>query len=174
MEATKEKYKLNKKIIRSIRNIAISFKQKMICTFIVDSEMEKPVILSLAKILLLCNQRTSLSEEQLIKINQSKKKITNKVCFISSNDFAQDKMTSNERKESIIHALSHHPDILLIDNPTKGLDAKSKKEVMDMLKKLKEDGKCIIIVSTDEKLHTYADESYKMIDGNFKRMSIKK
>lgn len=212
VEAVKVKSHLNRKILRSIKNIAISFRSKMILAFITDSEMQKPVLLSMAKMLLLCSPRTNLTEEQLLKINQKKiKSIRNKIGFVLSIQPMQEEATimesiSNNEKEkeeilsilkytnllskqnhkistlsefekrklSIAFALVNHPNILLVDNPTENLDCKSKKEYMDILKKLKEEGMCIIIVSTDENLHTYADESYKMIDGNFKRTNIRK
>ncbi len=214
VEVVKEKSHLNRKILRSIKNIAISFRSGMMFSFIVDSEMQKPILLSLAKMLLLCSPRTNLKEEQLWKMNQKNTKpMRNKIGFVLSTQFIQEETTILEsilsmmketekesaleilkdtdlmkqqksniltlsefekRKLSIAYALTHHPDILLVDNIIEGLDSKNKLEIIHILKRLKESGKCIIIVSNDENLHAYVDETYKLIDGNFKRESKEK
>lgn len=47
----------------------------------------------------------------------------------------------------LARALLHAPDILIMDEPTAGLDPRTKKEFRDMLRELNEDGKTILISS---------------------------
>ena len=69
---------------------------------------------------------------------------------------------------AIAKALSIHPDIILADEPTKGLDCESKKKIGDLLKKLTKKGKTIIIVSHDPDFCAkYADRCALLFNGEF-------
>ena len=54
-----------------------------------------------------------------------------------------------KRKIAIAGILASNPDILVLDEPTAGLDPSSKTEIMDLIKKLHEEGKTIILVTHD-------------------------
>ena len=54
-----------------------------------------------------------------------------------------------KRRVGIAGILASHPEILVLDEPTAGLDANGKKEIMDIVKKLNEEGKTIIVVTHD-------------------------
>ena len=54
-----------------------------------------------------------------------------------------------QQKAAIIKILLKHPNIILLDEPTKGLDATAKQHLASLLKKLTKDGYTIIIVSHD-------------------------
>jgi energy-coupling factor transport system ATP-binding protein len=54
------------------------------------------------------------------------------------------------RKVAIAGILAYNPDILLLDEPTRGLDPKGAKEIMDFFKKLQvEEHKTIIMITHD-------------------------
>lgn len=52
-----------------------------------------------------------------------------------------------KRKVAIAGILAFNPDVLILDEPTAGLDPKSANEMMDLFKKLNEQGKTIILVT---------------------------
>lgn len=54
-----------------------------------------------------------------------------------------------KRKIAIAGILASDPDILVLDEPTAGLDPSSKIEIMNLIKKLNNDGKTIILVTHD-------------------------
>ena len=54
-----------------------------------------------------------------------------------------------KRRVGIAGILASAPEILVLDEPTAGLDANGKKEIMDIVKKLNEEGKTIIVVTHD-------------------------
>lgn len=52
-----------------------------------------------------------------------------------------------KRKLMIARAIIHEPDVIILDEPTVGIDVKSRKEIWEMLLKLKDDGKTILITT---------------------------
>ncbi len=71
-----------------------------------------------------------------------------------------------QQKAALAKVLLIKPAILLLDEPTKGLDACSKRGLADILKKLKDEGKTIVIVTHDvEFAAEYADRCAMFFDG---------
>ena len=63
-----------------------------------------------------------------------------------------------KRRVAIAGILAIDPDILVLDEPTAGLDYQGSKDVMDLLRKLNEQGKTIILVTHDmDIVYRYAD-----------------
>lgn len=56
------------------------------------------------------------------------------------------------RKVAIAGIISTNPDVLVLDEPTAGLDAKATKEIMSLVKSMHGEGKTIILVSHDMEL----------------------
>lgn len=54
-----------------------------------------------------------------------------------------------KRKIAIAGILASNPDIIVLDEPTAGLDPSSKLEIMDLIKKLNVGGKTVILVTHD-------------------------
>ncbi|MCU5745131.1 energy-coupling factor transporter ATPase [Staphylococcus sp. SQ8-PEA] len=71
------------------------------------------------------------------------------------------------RKIAIISILAMDPDIIMLDEPTAGLDPESKKQVMAIIKRLQvEEGKTIILITHDmNDVAQYADEVKVMKNG---------
>ncbi|MGD6772735.1 energy-coupling factor transporter ATPase [Staphylococcus simulans] len=62
------------------------------------------------------------------------------------------------RKIAILSILAMDPDIIVLDEPTAGLDPHSRKQVMNLLKQLQQEGKTIVLVTHDmNDVAQYAD-----------------
>ena len=56
----------------------------------------------------------------------------------------------NQQKVSIAKWLSVEPDILILDEPTRGIDIGAKTEVYKLISQLAREGKCIILISSEQ------------------------
>lgn len=74
-----------------------------------------------------------------------------------------------QQRVGIARALSHHPDIILADEPTGNLDSDTEREIMEIFKSLaKEQNKCVIIVTHSKNVAAYADEVIQLQNINRK------
>ncbi len=72
-----------------------------------------------------------------------------------------------QQRAALAKILLLNPDILLLDEPTKGLDVPFKKTLAGILQKLKNSGVCIVMVSHDiEFCASYADRCGLFFDGH--------
>lgn len=55
----------------------------------------------------------------------------------------------NQQKVSIAKSLLTNPKILILDEPTRGVDVGARKEIYDLINRFKKDGMSIIVVSSD-------------------------
>ncbi len=70
-------------------------------------------------------------------------------------------LSGGEKKKVCIScSLSVNPDVILMDEPTSSLDPKSKKELIDIIKKLKEENKTVVFVTHDLGLIGLSDRCY--------------
>ena len=70
-----------------------------------------------------------------------------------------------QQRVAIARALANEPDILLADEPTGELDAKTGTEMIDLLAQVNRDGTTIIVVTHDEHLARAARRVVHMRDG---------
>lgn len=70
-----------------------------------------------------------------------------------------------QQRVAIARALANNPNIILADEPTGNLDEQSEKEIFTLLKKLAQNGKCVIIVSHSNEIKKYADKVYYLNNG---------
>lgn len=70
-----------------------------------------------------------------------------------------------QQRVAIARALINNPYVIFADEPTGALDSKTSTEIMDILKKLNEDNKTIIMVTHDEDLVKYANKIIRVKDG---------
>lgn len=71
-----------------------------------------------------------------------------------------------KRKVAIAGVLASNPSVLVMDEPTSSLDPIATKEMMMLIKTLKEEGKLIIVISHDTDLcYEFADRVIIMSDG---------
>ncbi|NLC68303.1 MAG: ABC transporter ATP-binding protein [Clostridiaceae bacterium] len=82
-----------------------------------------------------------------------KERIDEALSFVAMNDRARDKVNEYsggmKRRINIAAALLHHPVILLMDEPTVGVDIISRHYIIDAIKNLKNKGQTIIYTSHD-------------------------
>lgn len=67
-----------------------------------------------------------------------------------------------QQRVAIARALSYDPKIILADEPTGNLDPDTRDEIMDIFDNLKEQGKCIIIVTLSKEVAQRADKVYTL------------
>ena len=67
-----------------------------------------------------------------------------------------------QQRVAIARALSYDPKIILADEPTGNLDSDTRDEIMDIFDDLKQQGKCIIIVTHSKEVAKRADKVYAL------------
>ena len=70
-----------------------------------------------------------------------------------------------KQRVAIARALVHNPDIILADEPTGNLDSKNGQEVMNILKKIAQDGKTVIMVTHNLEYARMGDVVVTLKDG---------
>lgn len=73
----------------------------------------------------------------------------------------------NQQKVILAKWLSKNPTILLLDEPTRGIDIQAKSEIYEIIKKLAESGKSILLVSSEiPEILALSDRILVMSEGN--------
>ena len=67
-----------------------------------------------------------------------------------------------QQRVAIARALSHDPEVILADEPTGNLDGETQDEILQILRKLADDGKCVIVVTHSPAVAKAADEVYSL------------
>ena len=70
-----------------------------------------------------------------------------------------------QQRVAIARALINEPSVILADEPTGNLDRQSGREVLDIFKKLKRDGRTIIMVTHDPEIAAEAERTVVIEDG---------
>ena len=74
------------------------------------------------------------------------------------------------QRVAIARSLANNPNIILADEPTGALDPENAQNILDILKKLAKENKCIIIVSHDDRVKKYADKVLLLEDNTLKEV----
>jgi len=89
-------------------------------------------------------------------VNKSKEDISSKryieemsIKATGTNQLLKFLSGGNQQKVSIAKSLMTNPKILILDEPTRGVDVGEKKEIYDLINKFKNEGMSIIMVSSD-------------------------
>lgn len=92
----------------------------------------------------------------LLKINKNKetkivKEYINKINIKtpSENQLIKNLSGGNQQKVAIAKALMTEPEVLILDEPTRGVDVGAKKEIYDLINDFKSKGKAVIMISSE-------------------------
>ena len=70
-----------------------------------------------------------------------------------------------QQRVSIMRAIVNHPSLLLADEPTGNLDKENTRKIMEILKKLNQEGMTIVMVTHDTELVQYATRVIRIEEG---------
>ena len=85
------------------------------------------------------------------EVNKTSKKYIHKLLIRCKNKYEKVKQLSggNQQKVVLAKCLATKPKILILDEPTRGVDIGAKKEIYELIQKLKEQGLAIILISSE-------------------------
>ena len=78
------------------------------------------------------------------------------------NHFPKELSGGECQRVAIARALANNPHVILADEPTGDLDEENEHKIFKILKRLSEEGKCIIVVSHSNEVKKYADIIYNL------------
>ncbi len=127
-----------------------------------------------------------LNDEEVGKVNMNNRKqreIADKYAqefrtkIVSLDDLIGSLSGGNQQKVVIARALSTHPKVVILDEPTRGIDAAARGDVYNIIRQLKEAGVAVLMVSSDmEEVVELADRAITVfqgrINGEFSRDEI--
>ena len=67
-----------------------------------------------------------------------------------------------QQRVAIARALSYNPDVILADEPTGNLDGETQNEIMEIFRRLANEGKCVILVSHSPEVAKMCDTCYEL------------
>jgi putative ABC transport system ATP-binding protein len=70
-----------------------------------------------------------------------------------------------QQRVAMARAMVNDPQVLLADEPTGQLDSKTSKEIMDLISRIHEQGRTVIVVTHDEETARYATRKIFLHDG---------
>ena len=100
-------------------------------------------------------ERTRLSDQALDKVGLANRK-----------DHKPSEMSGGQQQRvAIARAIAQAPPIILADEPTGNLDSASTGEIMEILKKLHEEGRTVILITHDNEIAAQARRVIRIMDG---------
>lgn len=82
-----------------------------------------------------------------------------------ANHFPAQLSGGEQQRVALARALANNPRLLLADEPTGNLDAKTGRKIMQILCMLKSEGKTVIVSTHDEQIVQFADKKFLLEDG---------
>ena len=74
-----------------------------------------------------------------------------------------------QQRVAIARAISYTPEIILADEPTGNLDEQTQEEIMEIFKGLRDEGKCVIIVTHSQSVARKCDKIYQLVKNTKKQ-----
>ena len=100
-------------------------------------------------------ERMRLADTALDKVGLAKRK----------NHKPSEMSGGQQQRVAIARAIAQAPPVILADEPTGNLDSGSTKEIMEILQKLHEEGRTVILITHDNEIAAQAKRVIKIIDG---------
>ncbi len=100
-------------------------------------------------------ERLRLADTALNKVGLEKRK----------NHKPSEMSGGQQQRVAIARAIAQAPPIILADEPTGNLDSASSREIMDILRKLHEEGRTVILITHDNDIAAKAKRVIKIMDG---------
>jgi putative ABC transport system ATP-binding protein len=88
-----------------------------------------------------------------------------------ANHFPSQLSGGEQQRVAFARALANDPPLLLVDEPTGNLDAKTSARITVLLKKLKDDGKTIITATHDEHISALANQKLHIENGKLENLN---
>lgn len=107
-------------------------------------------------------------------VNNSLKKINNRKIdaileYVGLEDrkvhYPNELSGGEQQRVAIARALINDPSLILADEPTGNIDKENKEKILNLLKKISKDNKCVIVVTHDDDVLDYADKIYYLDNG---------
>ncbi|MBQ2854811.1 MAG: ABC transporter ATP-binding protein [Oscillospiraceae bacterium] len=84
-------------------------------------------------------------------------------------DFFPNQLSGGQcQRIAIARAMVGKPDLLLADEPTGALDTKSGNQIMEIFRRLSEEGMTIIMITHEPSIAACADKTYHILDGELR------
>ena len=134
--------------------------------FVFQSFYLSPNLTAISNVLLPTYINENLNESDALKRAEF---LLSKLDIYDRADHYPNELSGGEQQRvAIARALINDPDILLADEPTGNLDDENEKIVLELLKKMSKEGKCVIVVSHNREIKKYADVVLKLENGILK------
>jgi putative ABC transport system ATP-binding protein len=78
-----------------------------------------------------------------------------------------------QQRVAIARALANDPLIVLADEPTGNLDSQSGKDILNILDRLHEQGKTLIIITHDENIAQHCRREIRLLDGQIQKQAVR-
>lgn len=105
----------------------------------------------------------------------SRKIIADALAFVGLEGFEKKKVYTlsggEQQRTAIARLLIKDCELIFADEPTGSLDGENRDQVMDLLRRLQQDGKTILVVSHDPHLIDFADRSVRIEDHHLESIS---
>ncbi len=160
---TEGTYLINGKDVSNLKEDELSFIRMKNIGFIFQNYALDPNLKAIENVML----PMYINEE--IKKENRKDKSIRLLEYVNLSDrlehYPKELSGGEQQRVAIARALANDPQIILADEPTGNLDEENEKIIFDILKSLKDNGKCVIVVSHDNNVLKYADVVLKMNKG---------